>query len=187
MGDRGDPGAYRKALPILERGAAILEAGPDQLHSARPFQPARNDDIYRLLSAVQMRLGDSGKAVDSALQARDHDPLNPAMYTQLGQALSAADLHERAAVALLTGMLVTSDMGLRQQVIRLYRSGLDPQGCAIVAGPNGPAINPACDLVHRDLCEAAPDAIRIQAETGHQAIAATLKNSFLNEYHCALR
>ena len=176
--------AYRKALPILERGAAILQAGRQQLHSSQPLPPAPNDDIYRLLSAVHLRLGDRDKAFDRAIEARNRDPLNPAMYSQVGQVLSAAGQPEQAATALLVGMLVTSDMGLRQQVIELYRAGLDQQGCAIVAGPNGPAINPACALVHRNLCDASADAIRIQVKTGHAAIAATLKKSFLQEYRC---
>ncbi len=177
-------GAYGKALPILQRGVAILEAGREQLNSKQPLRTTANDDLYRLLSAAWLRLGEGEKAFDAAIEARNREPLNPAVYTQLGQVLFAAHQPEDAATALLEGMLVTSDMGLRQQAMDLYRGGLDRQGCAIVAGPNGPAINPGCALVHRNLCEASVDAIKIHLKTGRPAIAAELKKSFLHDYGC---
>jgi hypothetical protein len=68
--------------------------------------------------------------------------------------------------------------------MELYRAGSGESGCAITTGPNGPAINPKCALVHRNLCEASLDAIRIRLQTGRRDIAADLKKSFLNDYGC---
>ena len=39
-------------------------------------------------------------------------------------------------------------------------------------------------LVHRNLCEAAPGAVRIQLKAGHGSVAATLKSSYLRDYGC---
>jgi tetratricopeptide (TPR) repeat protein len=184
--------AFRRALTVLQRGAAIqLAARERELNRIRSEGKSQkllgtspNDDIYRLLSAVYLRLGDGDKAFDAAIEGRKHEPMKPEIYSQLGQVLVAAGQPEDAATALMEGMLVTSDMGLRQQLMELYRAGSGESGCAIANGPNGPAINPACGLVHRNLCEASLDAIRIRLETGRPDIAAELKKSFLNDYGC---
>lgn len=184
--------AYQRALAILQRGAAILEASrkahvaalraqgkPEQMLGANP-----NDDIYRLLAAAYFRLGNGDKAFDAAMESRRRDPLNPEVYSQLGHILYAVHQPADAATVLMEGMLVTSDMGLRQQLMDLYRTGLDKEGCAISAGPYGSAINPQCPLVHQNLCASALDAIRIRLETGRPDIAANLKKSFLHDYGC---
>jgi tetratricopeptide (TPR) repeat protein len=184
--------AFRKALGILQRGAGIQQAARerelDRLRSEgkpqRLLGSSPNDDIYRLLSAVYVRLGDGDKAFEAALEGRKHSPLSPPIYSQLGQVLMAAGQPEDAATALMEGLLVTSDMALRQQLMELYRTASGETGCAITTGPNGPAINPACAMVHRNLCEASLDAIRIRLETGRPDIAADLKKSFLNDYGC---
>jgi tetratricopeptide (TPR) repeat protein len=184
--------AYRRALSILERGAAIQQAARDRelarIRSEGKSQTllgaSPNDDIYRLLSAVHLRLGDGDKAFESAIEGRKYLPLNPAIYSQLAQVLAAGGQPEDAATALMEGMLLTSDMGLRQELMALYRAASGENACAITTGPNGPAINPKCPLVHRNLCEASVDAVRIRVQTGRKDLAAELKRSFLNDYGC---
>jgi len=184
--------AFRRALGILQRGVAIQQAAREREmnriraegKSQRLLGSSPNDDIYRLLSAVYLRLGDGDKAFDAAIEGRKYEPMKPEIYSQLGQVLMAAGQPEDAATALMEGMLVTSDMGLRQQLMELYRAGSGESGCAITNGPNGPAINPSCGLVHRNLCEASLDAIRIRLETGRRDLAVDLKKSFLNDYGC---
>jgi hypothetical protein len=106
------------------------------------------------------------------------------MYAQLTEVLESVGDPEQAASVLLQGMLVTSDMSLRKQLIELYGKGLDQKHCATVNGPNGPAINPACELVHKQLCEVAPDAVGISLYVGRKTIAQTLKNTFVHDYGC---
>jgi tetratricopeptide (TPR) repeat protein len=179
-------------LGILQRGAAIQQAARErELNRIRSegkslqlLGSSPNDDIYRLLSAVYLRLGDGDKAFDAAIEGRKYEPMKPEIYSQLGQVLVAGGQPEDAATALMEGLLLTSDMGLRRQLMELYRSGTGENACAIAAGPNGPAINPKCALVHRNLCEASVDAIRIRLQTGRRDIAAELKKSFLNDYRC---
>ncbi len=183
---------YRRALAVLKRGAAILEANRRVRLAALRAQGKAEDllgstrdvDIYRSLAAAYYRLGDGDRAFDAAMESRRREPLNPAVYSQLGEILYAVHQPAGAATVLMEGMLVTSDMGLRRQLIDLYRAGLDREGCAITAGPYGPAINPQCAVVHRTMCDAALDAIRIRLETGRPDIAAKLKESFLHQYGC---
>jgi hypothetical protein len=51
-------------------------------------------------------------------------------------------------------MLLSGDRGLLDELLKLYQSGVDQKGCAVKAGPHGPTLNPACETVMRDLCEA---------------------------------
>jgi tetratricopeptide (TPR) repeat protein len=183
---------YRRSLTLLQRAATIQEAARNRElarlksegKSASLLGVSPNDDVYRLLSAVYLQLGDGDKAFEAAIEARKYTPMNPAVYSQLSQVLAAGGQPEDAATALMEGMLLTSDMGLRQELMDFYRTATGENACAITSGPNGPAINPKCPLVHRNLCEASVDAIRVRLQTGHRDIAAQLKNSFLNDYSC---
>jgi protein O-mannosyl-transferase len=170
------------ALPVLQHGVAILTA----LQTRKPG-PTRNDDLYRLLSAAELRAGNPEQALANAMEARKRDPLNPDVYTQLAKALERTGDPHRAASTLMLGMLVTSDMGLRKQLIDLYRAGLDQQHCAVIQGPAGPAINPACDLVRTQLCEVSSEAVAISLNAGRTAAARSLQNSFTRDYACPAR
>ena len=183
---------YRRSLALLQRAATVQEAARNRElarlksegKSASLLGVSPNDDVYRLLSAVYLRLGDGDKAFEAAIEGRKYTPMNPAIYSQLSQVLVAGGQPEDAATALMEGMLLTSDMGLRQELLSFYRTATGENACAITSGPNGPAINPKCPLVHRNLCEASVDAIRVRLQTGRRDIAAQLKKSFLNDYGC---
>jgi hypothetical protein len=57
--------------------------------------------------------------------------------------------------------VVTGDHKLREALISLYQSGVDSKGCAVIPGPRGPALNPKCEIVVRDYCEATKRAHRM--------------------------
>ena len=65
---------------------------------------------------------------------------------------------EDAATALLLGILTTGDQSLEQDLIRVYRAGVDPDDCAVAPGPTRPVLNQQCAIVHRDYCAAAAKA-----------------------------
>jgi protein O-mannosyl-transferase len=83
---------------------------------------------------------------------------NPgASYAGMGQALDvladdyrALGRRDDAAITLMVGQLATGDQTFRNRLLDLYR-GVE---CALMAGPNGPAINPQCPVVHEHLCAA---------------------------------
>jgi hypothetical protein len=174
---------YREALPLLQRGAKILEAARAR-QGENKLEPSIDDDVYRLLSVAYLRLGNGDGAFDAGLEARKREPLNPEVYSQIGDVYHAAGEMEHAADALTEGMLVTSDMGLRQKLIDLYREGWEGTACAVVSGPNGPAINPGCALVRRNLCDASVDAVKISAAADRLNTARSLKQSMLRDYGC---
>jgi len=168
--------AYRKALPLALRCESIVsQAGVGD----------SVEDAQELLAAAWLRAGDTAKAYQAAEAARQLEPLKPEVYRQISDVLLASGRAEDAAVALIEGSLVTADQTLRARVLELYRAGLDREGCALIAGPNRPAINPQCGMVRRQLCQAAPGAIRTLAAAGRKDAARKLEISLVRASGCS--
>jgi tetratricopeptide (TPR) repeat protein len=110
---------------------------------------------YRILASAYLRLHQPADAMAPAIQARQIDPANPEAYTQIADAYLGQQRPEDAAITLAEGMFAASDNGLRADLLKLYQSGVDTRGCAVVPGPSGPALNPSWEIVHRHLCAGA--------------------------------
>jgi len=147
-----EKGDLPRALKVLQRCLSIGEAHSKNRPSGSVVASA--PEAYGLLSAVYLGLGDLSKAGDAASRARSLDPLNPRGYRRSAEVHLANGNGEAAAIALTEGFLVTSDSGLRRDLVNLYRSGLDTKGCAIAPGPTGSMMNPSCEMVHRHICAA---------------------------------
>jgi tetratricopeptide (TPR) repeat protein len=118
-------------------------------------------DIYVQLAKLRLRLGEKPAALDAARHARDLDPGNPLTHRTLAGILLDADREEDAVVALVTGVVITQNDALRQDLFRLYRAGLDPNNCAVA--PDG-TLNLSCPTVHRNLCTGSADLARLRPD-----------------------
>ena len=146
---------YQEAARIAQRATAIEAANRsayDRRHGVQSPVPPGAADGYRILASAYLRLRDGASALPPAMEARKINPGNVEVYGEIADAYLAQGRGEDAAVALAEGMFATSDSSLRENLLKLYQSGVDTQGCAVVPGPRGPALNPSCDIVHRDLC-----------------------------------
>ena len=123
------------------------------------------------------------EAAAAASEALALHPVNPEAYRQISHVFAAQDRIDDAAVALIEGVLITSDFSLRSDLLDLYRSALG-NSCAITAGPNGPALNLACDLVHKQFCAASVEAVKAAIEDERWDVARQQKQNFLNNYGC---
>ena len=149
---------YQQAVRIALRSIAIEQASRaarDLAHSTHAPVPPIAAESYRTLASAYLRLGNAAQALSAATQARTIDPTNVDVYGQLADAYLAQSRGEDAAIALAQGMFATSNGLLRADLLKLYQSGVDSKGCAVISGPRGPALNPACDIVRRNLCAAA--------------------------------
>ena len=159
--------ACQRALELLLRARSIVDALAQTASRRRRGEIALQMDevkmahLERTISVVEMRLGDAERALEAAAAALRLDPANAQNYRQLSAAYLEAGRVDDAAATLAEGTLVTSDMGLRQALLELYRSGLDAEGCATTPGPYGPAINPSCEIVHKHLCAAYTQAVQL--------------------------
>jgi len=167
--------AYTRAEALLTRCLRIIDAHASPVPSA---------DAYRLLSAVDVRLQKPDLAIDAATRARTLDPLNAIGYRQAAAAYLRANRTEDAAIVLMTGSLVTSDRGLRDELVDLYKRGLDPLGCALVQAPTGPAIDPSCATVRRHACAAVREAMQIHERAGRPDLAQRLREGAARQFQC---
>jgi len=142
---------YEEAVRTAKRAIAI-EGAHDRPVAA---------ESYRLLATAHLRLQQAPQARAAAMQARAIEPLNVDVYGQIAESYLAQSRGEDAAITLAEGMFATGDGSLRNDLLKLYQSGIDTAGCAVVAGPRGPALNPECDIVRRDLCAGAAQARRM--------------------------
>ena len=161
---------YRASVSLLRECLAIIAAArPHLLDESEPgLSPgsgaAQAADVYRLMSAAEVRLGDSDEAINAATRGRTFDPLNPASYQQTASALLGASKDDVAAMWLLTGFMVTGNAGLRQAVIDAYR------GAPI-------------DRSHS--CAASAEAMRIHLRMGRRDLADAVKHNAIANVGCS--
>lgn len=186
---KGDPASLARALELLERCKAIVTAQAEAART-RPGTPADDPafaapaDVDRMIAGVQLRLGNRSAALDASARAVEADPSNPDAWRQYSDALGVAGRVDDAVVAVMEGVMLTTDAGLRQRVVELYQRGAGG-GCALLPGQNGSAaLNPACPEVHRHLCSAAARAIGLRLRAGRTDLADQLHASGLRDFGC---
>ena len=192
MAAPGGRRAYERALELLSRCQRMVQANYQETATkarargqvAPEIDPAKEASLQSALAYASMRLNKKDRGQAAAAAAVELDPLNGRGYQQLAESLLAEGKADEAAVALTQGALITGDMKLRQQVIDLYRQGLDTEGCAIVAGPNGPALNASCAVVRRHTCAGAEAALRVYLRLQRGDLAAKLKDAMEKSFGC---
>ena len=148
-------GQYAEAARLALRSIAIEQASRaayDRRHAITTPIPAAAADAFRTLASAYLSMSQPERALAAAVQAQTINPADVAVYGELADAYLAQNLGEDAAIALAQGMFATGDSSLRADLLKLYQSGVDTKGCAVVSGPRGPALNPSCEIVLRDLC-----------------------------------
>ncbi len=136
-----------------------------------------------MLATAYLRLGKAKEAGAAASEALALHPVNPEAYRQISYVFAAQNRIDDAAVALIEGALITSDLSLRSDLLNLYRSALS-NSCAIIAEPDGPALNLACDLVHKQFCAASVEVVKAAIENMRWDVARQQKQNSLQKYGC---
>lgn len=116
-------------------------------------------------------------------EALTFHPEDPEGYRQIASIFAAQGRIDDAAAALIEGGLITSDFSLKSDVLSLYRSA-PGKSCAITEGPNGPALNLACDRVHKPFCMAYVEAVKAAIENDRWDVARQQKDELLHTYGC---
>jgi hypothetical protein len=137
-----------------------------------------------MLAAVYEKLGKQEEAAAAAGEALTLHPVNPQAYREIARAFDAVHRTDDAAAALFQGVMMTSDLSLRSDLMNLYRGSIDSNSCAIKSGPTGPSLNTACDQVLKSLCPAALEVIKAALERSRQDAAGKLKKTALHDYGC---
>jgi tetratricopeptide (TPR) repeat protein len=182
--------AYERSRDVLVRCDSIVKANngrENALARARggpEIKPLRYADLYRLLSEAELRLGDLPLALENIQYGLALSPFSASMYLQWADVLVQSGRPEESLIALMEGEMITSDPGMKDRMVKLYRSGLDPQGCAAVEKEGHVTLNPSCEVVHRHLCEGARGAEKIYTQTGRTDLAADLRAFVAQKLGC---
>jgi tetratricopeptide (TPR) repeat protein len=173
---------YLNAIPLLRRAEAIGQA---QQH-ARPdegFAP-HYASVYRLLSVALLRVGDVQPALDAAVRARAIAPLEPDAYARVAEASLAVDRPDAAAIALTEGLMITAAQPFAEALLNLYRAGLDPDGCAVLAAGAGTTFDPRCPTVRRHVCAAAAEAVPMLRLVNQRERAERIRATAVGSFGC---
>jgi hypothetical protein len=187
-----DVQAYQRSVRALQRSIAIFKASDSRNRVEQSERDAPEPgaasvhyvDAYGILSTAWLRLGENRAAFDAAMAARSLAPDNPEVYRQIANVLLAGGHPEQAAEKLMEGAVATADPGLRDDLLKLYQNGGDPKGCAVLTGASGSAINPSCETVHRDICMASAEVVKLLTQTGRRDLADETRNTSITEFGC---
>ena len=166
---KGGADSYRRALELFERCASMARGNGNQA------------DVQSQIARVYLRMNQPQLALDAALKARGLDPENVEAHRVVAGILLGAGREEEGADALVTGVLMTRDNGLRQDLVELLRGGLDKKGCATT--PAG-GLNPGCETVHRHLCAGSAEAVRLGMASGRADLAEEVRRSAERDFGC---
>ena len=180
--------ALRNYLAAESAHLAALEArvGAERAREAQHASKLRQADALLVLASAYLEASDTAHAAEALAQAGEIDSLNPQLYRETADVAAAAGKLDDAAVALVEGSFVTGDPSFRQSLVELYQHAMDPRGCALTAGPSGPAINPACGIVHGHVCAAAARTVKVLAAAGQAELSQTRKKMFVEQFGCPL-
>ncbi len=68
-------------------------------------------------------------------------------------------------------------------LVEMYRQS-SPGSCALLQQPGEWALNPACPLVHEQVCAASANVVRVFRERREDAAAAELRNAGVTQFGC---
>jgi len=187
--------AYQAARKRLLRAVAIdqavhgafrkkLEARRARGYSVPPYEEG-NAAVYQFLSMAEMRTGDVPHAVEAARRALRLHPAGAEGFRQIYYLLASGGQLEEAAVALFEGEFETAETSLMPDLVNLYQSGLDKDGCAVMKGPSGQAVNPGCPIVHKDMCTAAT-AVLLEAELAERPDLVANQEQAMRDVGCPI-
>ncbi len=185
---------YERAADLLQRSLAIVKAqrkdydrkGGAEWARRHPGSPlfARGDsDSAWMLAAACWRLGRGHQAADAAAQALAQIPSSGEAYRQIAFAFASDRRFDDAAQSLIEGGLITGDARLHADLLDLYHNHFAGT-CALKTGPEGPAVDVHCDVVHIHLCAAGVGVIEAYVQDKLWGKAREQKQEFIKNYGC---
>jgi tetratricopeptide (TPR) repeat protein len=143
--------AYQRTIQLLQRCEAIARASGGHVDYA---------NLEQLRVKLYLRLDQPTMALEAAVRARALDPENPGVHREIAGLLLSEGREEAAAVALIEGVLITQDAGLRREM---------------------PERN---EGTRTQFCAAAAAAMRLRLETHRRELAAGIKSTAVREFGC---
>jgi tetratricopeptide (TPR) repeat protein len=158
----------QKALDVLLRGERIDRTIAQELRRENQLRgiatsPSGWYPLYLALGDAYLRLSDPRKAMEAFEYGRTLRPA-PEFFEDMSAAWRAMGDPRRAAITLIEGLLVDKgNRKLASELVELYRE-TDPGSCA-------PSLDPACPLVHDQVCTAVRNVKQLYMRMGQAPMA----------------
>ncbi|SPF31986.1 conserved membrane hypothetical protein [Candidatus Sulfopaludibacter sp. SbA4] len=178
----------RKALDVLLLGERIDRVAAQELRresqlrgitiSATGWYP-----LYLSLGDAYLRLSDPRKAMEAFEYGRIIRPA-PEFFEDMSAAWRAMGDPRQAAITLIEGLLVDQGYSsLASELVDLYRQTA-PGSCALGGAGGTLTLNPACPLVHDQICAAFRNVKRLYLQRGQEPMAAGTARRAVSEAGC---
>ena len=171
----------QKALDVLLRGERVDRAVAQELRRQNQLRGIATSasgwyPLYLALGDAYLRLSDPRQAMEAFEYGRTLRPA-PEFFEDMSAAWRAMGDPQQAAIALIEGLLVDKNNGrLTAELVELYRQ-TDPGGCAA-------SLNPACPLLHGQVCTAFRNVKQLYMRMGQEPMAADTGRRAVSEAGC---
>jgi len=172
---------YQKALDVLLRGERVDRVSAEELRRENQLRGVATSasgwyPLYLALGDAYLRLSDPRQAMEAFEYGRILRPA-PEFFEDMSAAWRAMGDPQRAAITLIEGLIVDkSQTKLASELVALYRQ-TDPGSCAL-------SLDPACPLVHDQVCTAFRNVKRLYMRMGQEPLAAGIGRRAVSEAGC---
>jgi tetratricopeptide (TPR) repeat protein len=179
---------YQKALDVLLRGERVDRTAAEQLRRENQLRGITTSasgwyPLYLALGDAYLRLSDPHKAMEAFEYGRTIRPA-PEFFEDMSAAWRAMGDPQRAAITLIEGLLVDKSYGkLASQLAELYKQ-TEPGSCALRDAGGAPSLDPACPLVHDQICTAFRNVKQLYVRMGQEPMAAETGRKAVSEAGC---
>jgi len=184
---QGQP-RYQKALDVLLRGQRVDRTADQELRRENQLRGIATSasgwyPLYLALGDAYLRLSDPRQAMEAFEYGRILRPA-PEFFEDMSAAWRAMGGPRRAAITLIEGLLVDKGNGkLAAELVELYRQ-TEPGSCAILNAGGALSLNPACPLVHDQVCTAFRNVKQLYMRMGQEPMAAEIGRRAVSEAGC---
>ena len=179
---------YQKALDVLLRGERVDRAVAEDLRRDNQLRgirisPTGWDPLYLALGDAYLRLSEPRKAIEAFEYGRTLRPA-PEFFEDMSDAWRVMGDPRQAAIVLIEGLLVDkSYTRLGSELVELYQR-TEPGSCALLNAGGRPSLNPACPLVHDQVCTAFRNVKQLYMKMGQEPMAASTGQRAVSEAGC---
>jgi len=179
---------YRKALDVLLRGETVDRTAAEELRRENQLRgirisPTGWDPLYLALGDAYLRLSDPRKALEAFEYGRTLRAA-PEFFEDMSDAWRVMGDPRQAAIVLIEGLLVdNSYTKLASELVELYRQ-TDPGSCAVRDAGGALSLDPACPLVHDQVCTAFRNVKQLYMRMGQEPMAVSTGQRAVSEAGC---
>jgi tetratricopeptide (TPR) repeat protein len=179
---------YQEALDVLLRGERADRIATQEVRRENQLRGIRVSasgwyPLYLTLGDAYLRLSEPRKAMEAFEYGRILRPA-PEFFEDMSAGWRAMGDPRQAAIVLMEGLLVDkSYTRLASELVELYQQ-TSPGSCALLSAGGSLSLNPACPLVHDQICTAFRNVQQLFMRMGQEPMAVSTGRRAVSEMGC---